>query len=305
MTKTEQKLLLVDGMALLFRAFYATSATGQYMFNDEGIPTNGVNGFLRHLFTAANYFNPTHLAVCWDMGSKTFRNELYEDYKGNRSAPPDELIPQFDLAKEATTAFAIPNIGVQGFEADDCLGTIAHQVKDQLEVIILTGDRDILQVLDNNISVALLKKGYGNYEVETKDSFIEKRGYHPKQFVDIKALTGDSSDHYPGVKGIGPKTAEKLILQYKTVENLLASIDKLKPAQRKKIESDRDILILSRKLAEIKLDVPLTFKLKDAEIGFFHDQLYANINAIKIKGMARILDMIKEWNKEHLFEDFA
>jgi len=106
-----------------------------------------------------------------------------EDYKGNRSAPPDELIPQFDLAKEATTAFAIPNIGVQGFEADDCLGTIAHQVKDQLEVIILTGDRDILQVLDNNISVALLKKGYGNYEVETKDSFIEKRGYHPKQLL--------------------------------------------------------------------------------------------------------------------------
>ncbi|MFB9976910.1 5'-3' exonuclease H3TH domain-containing protein [Pallidibacillus thermolactis] len=104
---------------------------------------------------------------------------------------------------------------------------------------------------------------------------------------------------------MGPKTAEKLILQYKTVENLLASIDKLKPAQRKKIESDRDILILSRKLAEIKLDVPLTFKLKDAEIRFFHDQLYANINAIKIKGMARILDMIKEWNKEHLFEDFA
>lgn len=228
-----------------------------------------------------------------------------EEYKGNRSAPPEELIPQFDLAKDATAAFAIPNIGVTGYEADDCLGTIAHQVKDEAEVIILTGDRDILQVLDDNITVALMKKGYGNYEVQTKERFIEERGYHPRQFADVKGLTGDTSDHYPGVKGIGPKTAEKLILQFQTVDNILASLDELKPGQRKKIEADRELLILSRKLAEIKLHVPLTFNLNDAKISFFEDHLHERLNTINIKGITRILDMIKEWDNDSISHELA
>ena len=146
---------------------------------------------------------------------------------------------------------------MKGFEADDCLGTIAHQVKSDCQVIILTGDQDILQVLDDNIFVALMKKGYGNYQVYSKNSFIEERGYTPRQFIDIKGLTGDPSDHYPGVRGIGPKTAEKLIHEFHSVENILQSLEKLKPAQRKKIESDREELIISKDLAEIKLDVPL------------------------------------------------
>jgi 5'-3' exonuclease len=294
----DNKLLLVDGMALLFRAFYATSATGQFMYNDDGIPTNGVHGYLKHMFTAVNHFRPTHLAICWDMGSKTFRNEIYSDYKGNRGAPPEELVPQFDLAKEAAQAFSIPNIGVKGFEADDCLGTIAHQTKSAAKVLILTGDHDILQVLDDNVSVALLKKGYGNYDVQTKESFIEERGYHPRQFIDIKGLTGDTSDHYPGVRGIGPKTAEKLIKEFASVENILQSLHLLKPAQRNKIETDRESLILSTILAEIKLDVPLTFNITDARISFFEDSLYDELKQINIKGMTRILSMIKDWEEE-------
>lgn len=227
--------MLIDGMALLFRAFYATSQAGQYMYNNSGVPTNGVNGFLKHMFMAVNHFHPTHLAVCWDMGSKTFRNELYPEYKGNRSAPPDELIPQFDLAQKVTAAFSIPNIGVTGFEADDCLGTIAARMKETAEVIIVTGDRDILQVLDDHVSVALLKKGFGNYELQTKESFINERGYHPRQFIDVKGLTGDTSDYYPGVRGIGPKTAEKLIREFTSVEHIVESLDLLTPSQRKKL----------------------------------------------------------------------
>jgi 5'-3' exonuclease len=298
LVNSEKKLLLVDGMALLFRAFYATSATGQFMYNEEGVPTNGVHGFLKHMFTAVNQFQPTHLAVCWDMGSKTFRNELYVDYKGNRGAPPEELVPQFDLAKEAAKAFSIPNIGVKGYEADDCLGTIAHQSKTEAKVLILTGDHDILQVLDDHVAVALLKKGYGNYDVQTKESFIEERGYHPRQFIDIKGLTGDTSDHYPGVRGIGPKTAEKLIKEFASVDNILQSLHILKPAQRTKIETDRESLILSRTLAEIKLDVPLSFDLNEARISFFEDQLFDELKQLNIKGMTRILSMIKDWEEE-------
>lgn len=150
-----------------------------------------------------------------------------------------------------------------------------------------------------------MKKGYGNYEVQTKERFIEERGYHPRQFADVKGLTGDTSDHYPGVKGIRPKTAEKLILQFQTVDNILASLDELKPGQRKKIEADRELLILSRKLAEIKLHVPLSFNLDDAKIRFFHDNLHDSLNIINIKGMTRILDMIKEWDNDSISHELA
>src|SRR4051794_2913510 len=162
-------LMLVDGMALLFRAFYATAVTGQFMINSKGIPTNGIHGFVKHLFTAVSSFKPSHLAVCWDMGSKTFRTELFSDYKGNRGDAPIELIPQFDLVKEVVASFDIPNIGLAGYEADDCIGTIAKQSKDFADVSILTGDQDMLQLLDDSISVILLKKGYGNYLVHTPD----------------------------------------------------------------------------------------------------------------------------------------
>lgn len=295
LSKHQQKLLLIDGMGLLFRAFYATAPTGQFMINDQGIPTNGVYGMLLHMFTAMNHFQPSHVAVCWDMGSKTFRNDLFTDYKGNRKAPPEQLIPQFDLAKEAVAAFSIPNIGMEGYEADDCLGTIAHMVKRKIDVVILTGDHDLLQVLDDEISVALLKKGYGNYEVYTKDQFIAEHGYDPIRWIDIKALTGDPSDNYPGVKGIGPKTAEKLILEYNNIENMLQSLDTLKPGIRKKIEQDLDLLKLSKQLAAIKLDVPLKFSLNEALIDSARMKDIEQFLHLNIKGTTRILTMYNEF----------
>lgn len=218
-----------------------------------------------------------------------------DDYKGNRAVPPEEMIPQFDLAKASVSAFSIPNIDVVGYEADDCLGTIAHKVKNDADVIILTGDRDILQVLDDGIKVALMKKGYGNYEIVTKESFIEMMGYTPRQFIDFKGLTGDASDHYPGVRGIGPKTAEKLIKEFCTVENILASIDQVKPSLRKKIEEDRKNLLLSKKLAEIELNVPLTFSLEEAKITFFEKEMNEQLARLEIRGMDRLLGMIEEW----------
>ncbi len=154
-------LLVVDGMALLFRAFFATAVQRNFMINSQGVPTNAVQGYLKHLLTAVDHVQPTHLAICWDMGSVTFRNEMYEGYKANRQAPPVEMAPQFDLAKDVTTELGILNIGVKGFEADDCIGTLCQELKqdEDLVLTVLTGDRDLLQIVDDKVSVLLLQKG--------------------------------------------------------------------------------------------------------------------------------------------------
>nr|WP_180960285.1 5'-3' exonuclease [Neobacillus cucumis] len=284
-------LMLVDGMALLFRAFYATAVTGQFMINSKGIPTNGIHGFVKHLFTAVSSFKPSHLAVCWDMGSKTFRSEIFADYKGNRGEAPIELIPQFDLVKEVVESFDIPNIGMSGFEADDCIGTIAHQMKDIAHVSILTGDQDILQLLDEDISVILLKKGYGNYHVHTPQTFFEEKGIMPRQMIDLKALMGDPSDNYPGVKGIGEKTALKLLKEFEHVEGIITNLERLSKSHKSKIEQDLDMLHLSRILAEIKCDVPVTCELEKAGLRISKEKALNKLMEIELRGLQRLLPL--------------
>ncbi|MBE6184926.1 5'-3' exonuclease [Heyndrickxia ginsengihumi] len=288
-------LLLIDGMALLFRAFYSTAVTGQYMVNSKGMPTNGVQGFLRHLLIAIEQKQASHIAVCWDMGSKTFRNELFDAYKSNREAPPIELIPQFDLAKEVVEAFQIPNIGEIGFEADDCIGTVAMSMKSDADVSILTGDRDLLQLLDQHIQVHLLQKGYGNYKSYTHEAFFQEYNVTPHQYIDVKALMGDMSDGYPGVKGIGEKTALKLIQQFKDIQGILDNLDALTNAQRKKIEMDLEMLHLSRELAEIKCDVPLQFTLEHAAFTEIPETFIEIVNDLELKTVKRHL-LATNWN---------
>lgn len=285
MNSNKSTLMLVDGMALLFRAFYATGMTGQFMYNSKGVPTNGVQGFLKHLLMASDHFDPKHIAVCWDMGSKTFRTEMFQDYKSNRGAPPEELIPQFDLVKEAVSAFDIPNIGLAGFEADDCIGTIAKEVGTDFHVNILTGDQDILQLIDSNISVTLLKKGYGNYEVHNEQSLFEWKGINPEQMIDLKGLMGDTADNYPGVKGIGEKTAIKLLQQYHSIDGILENLSSLTAGQRKKIETSLDMLHLSRQLATIKCDVPITFDIEETIFEFNNEKVINMLKHHELKGL--------------------
>jgi 5'-3' exonuclease len=288
-------IMLVDGMALLFRAFYATAITGQFQINSKGIPTNGVSGFLKHMLTAVSTFNPTHLAVCWDMGSKTFRSELYTEYKGNRGEAPVELIPQFDLVKEVVAGFDIPNIGLVGYEADDCIGTVAKALKNDMKVSILTGDQDILQLLDDNISVILLKKGVGNYQVHTPDSFYEEKGITPRQMIDLKGLMGDPSDNYPGVKGIGEKTALKLLQQFESIDGILQNLNDLSKSHRTKIEQGLDMLHLSRTLAEIKCDVPVSCSVSDSELRYNRSKVMNMLEEMELKGINRYLAEEKEY----------
>lgn len=234
MTENRENLLVVDGMALLFRAFYATAVSKQFMFNQHGIPTNGVQGFMRHMFAAIRQSNPTHTLICWDMGSQTFRNELYDGYKAGRTAPPEEMIPQFDLAKEVAAGFGFVNLGVPGFEADDCIGTITVQASNTIATTVLSGDKDLLQLIAPTNDVWIMQKGYGNYKRYDEATFFEEMGISPRQFIDVKALMGDTSDGYPGVRGIGEKTAIKLIQEFESIEGVLNNLDKLKPAQQTK-----------------------------------------------------------------------
>ncbi|UOQ85740.1 5'-3' exonuclease [Gracilibacillus salinarum] len=288
-------ILVVDGMALLFRGFFATSFTGNFMHNSKGVPRNGLFGFLNYFTNSMETFQPTHVVCCWDMGSKTFRNELYDGYKSNRDAPPEELIPQFDLAKEIVTAFQVPNIGVTGFEADDCIGTLAKQLHKEHEVTVVTGDQDLLQLVDENINIAIMKKGQGNYDVFTADNFYEKKSLTPHQIIDLKGLMGDSSDNYPGIKGVGEKTAMKLLQQYETIDNMLADKENLTKGMQKKLEQYAEDLTISRKLAAIHTEVPLTFSMEEAlfnkDLSTIHSYLQTEL---EFKNPGRWLDKLQE-----------
>lgn len=280
---TTNRVMLVDGMALLFRAFYATAMSNYFMINSKGVPTNGVYGMMKHLFTAIDTYQPTHVVCCWDMGSKTFRNDMFPEYKANRGAPPEELIPQFDLAKEVVESLNIPNIGQVGYEADDCIGTLSNMYSEHSQVFILTGDQDMLQLLKPNVNVVLLKKGQGNYAEYQEGSFVEEKGITPQQMIDLKALMGDSSDNYPGVKGIGEKTALKLLLKYETIEGILENLDQLTKGQRNKIEQDLDMLHLSRNLARIHCEAEVDCSLDDALFYIDDEKMGAKFDELEFR----------------------
>ncbi|WP_217585500.1 5'-3' exonuclease [Lentibacillus saliphilus] len=285
----KKHILLVDGMALLFRGFYATSFHGNFMLTKAGVPTNGVYQFMRYFLDAVHTFTPSHVICCWDMGSRTFRTDIYDQYKANRGAPPEELVPQFDLVKEVVDAFDIPNIGLENYEADDCIGTLAAAYSETDNVVILTGDHDMLQLVNGGTSVAIMKKGIGNYDVYNHDNFIDKKGITPAQVIDMKALTGDSADNYPGIKGIGEKTALKLLQKYDTVDALLEKQAELTPALQKKIANDLDMLHISRTLARIKCDVPITCDLETACWNFNREKVQQAFSDLEFRNLDKLI----------------
>lgn len=257
------QLLIIDGMALLFRSYFASAAMGHFIRLPDGTPTNGAQGFARHVLTAQTLMRPTHLAVCWDMGAETFRNEIYEGYKANRPAPPEEMLPQFDMAKMLSEKIGWQNFGVKGVEADDLIGSMIKKWQHDADITVISGDKDLLQLLNPTTRIALTKKGYSQYDVYSEERFEEEYGITPPQFADMKAFMGDASDGYPGIKGIGPKTALQLIQSYSNVAGVLENIESLKPAQRKKIIEDREMLLISHELAKIATDITIDANLQD------------------------------------------
>ncbi|HLR64955.1 MAG TPA: 5'-3' exonuclease [Pseudogracilibacillus sp.] len=278
----KKHVLLVDGMALLFRGFFSTSFTGNFMKNDQGIPTNGVQQFLKYFIDGINTFKPTHVICCWDMGSKTFRTDMFPNYKANREDPPEELIPQFDMVKDVVSCFNIPNIGIENYEADDIIGTLANTLSQDHQVTIQSGDLDLLQLVKENVQVAIMRKGIGNYEVFDIHNFYDKKQLHPHQIIDFKGLTGDNADNYPGIKGIGEKTAIKLLAKYESVDQILEALDELTPGQRNKFEVFIDDFHMSKQLATIKSDLEVELDLKAAEVKFNPKQTNERIQALGV-----------------------
>ncbi|RKP53958.1 5'-3' exonuclease [Cohnella endophytica] len=286
----ENTILLVDGMALLFRAYYATSYTGYIRKTSAGLPTNAVYGFIQYFFDAINTFKPTHTICCWDMGKSTFRTEHYDQYKQNRPDAPLELIPQFDLVKEVVAEMGIQNVGIVGYEADDCIGTLSRRFGEHSNVVILTGDHDMLQLVTDKVKVAIMKKGKLNYAVYDLELLLSDKQLTPPQVIDMKGLMGDVSDNYPGVKGIGEKTALKLLQDYGSIEGILSNLESLTKGIRTKIENDIDMLHLSRSLATIKLDVPVECELANCLWKLSRASAIRKFEELEFGGLTKLLE---------------
>lgn len=257
-----KKVILVDGNNLMFRSYYATAYSGSIMRNSKGFPTNGLFGFVNMINKIIHDENPEYMLVAFDIG-KTFRHEKYDNYKDGRSETPDELKMQFPVAKEILTAMGIKYLEVVGYEADDIIGTYAKMIddNDDYEGLIVSSDKDLLQLISNDVTVKLLKSK--DYVMMTPLVFQDTYGVEPARMTDLKGLMGDSSDNIPGVKGIGEKTAIKLLSQYHDLENLYEHIDEIKGATHNKLVDGRDSAFMSREIATIYREVPVSFELED------------------------------------------
>ena len=257
-----KKIILVDGNNLLFRSYYATAYTGNLMKNSKGFPTNALFGFTHMINKILHEEKPTHIIVAFDKG-KTFRHEKYADYKGGRGETPDELKMQFPVAKELLTYMGIKYYEIDNYEADDIIGTFAKFCDDEDEFIgtIVSSDKDLLQLISSDVDIKLLKqKDYIRYN---EDSFKRAYGIEPIRIVDLKALMGDSSDNIPGVKGIGEKTALKLLQKYGSLDNIYENIDSIKGAAKQKLIDDKENAYKSFDLATIVRDVPMEININD------------------------------------------
>ncbi len=252
------KLVLVDGNAILHRAFHAlpplTTKTGE--------PINAVYGLVSMLLRVIQDLKPTHLAICFDRPEPTFRHKAFKEYQAQRPHVADELSSQFEKAKRVIDAMGIPAYEKAGFEADDVIGTIANKVKD--EVVIVTGDRDQLQLVTDKVKVYMPIVGLANAKLMGEEEVRQKMGVAPSLIDDYKALVGDPSDNYPGVPGIGPKTAIALLKEFGTLDKIYKNIDKISQRTAGKLKEGRKYSEISKKLATIVRDVPFEFNLDDS-----------------------------------------
>ncbi|HRQ32286.1 MAG TPA: DNA polymerase I, partial [Anaerolineales bacterium] len=257
-------LYLIDGHALAYRMYFALTAVGgsQRWQTSKGEPTAGIYGFARELLHIIEQEQPEYLAVAFDVG-KTFRDEIFPEYKGTRDKMPDDLRPQIKRIREMVDAFNIPRLELEGYEADDVLGSVARIAAEQgLGVKIVTGDRDLLQLVNKRTSVYLA----GDDKTFIKDEDVaQKLGVPPSQVVDYKALVGDKSDNIPGVAGVGEKTAIALLEKYKTLDGIYKNIDKVEPRWKTKLEANKENAYLSYTLAQIKTDLNIKLDLEHAK----------------------------------------
>ncbi len=254
------KFLIIDGNSLMYRAYFALPD----LMNSEGLHTNAIYGFSMMLLKLLDEEKPDYIAVAFDKKAPTFRHKEYSAYKGTRQSMPEELIEQVDILKDVINAFNIKTIEIEGFEADDIIGTVSKIASENgLKVLIVTGDRDALQLVSDDVKVKICKKGITQMEEYDEKAVIERYEVTPRQFIDLKGLMGDKSDNIPGVPNIGEKTAIKLIKEFGSIENVLMNTDKLKGKIRENIENNTEMAMLSKKLATIERNVPIEIDLRE------------------------------------------
>src|ERR671916_2799537 len=252
------RIYLIDGFSLLYRAFYALP---QSIVTTSGLPTNALYGFTSMLLKLLGEEDEeVGLGVVWDAGKPAFRMEIYPEYKAQRSSMPEELKVQLDHLDEILEAMNIPAIRAEGFEADDALATLSRRVPEGVELFIVTGDQDAMQLVDGRVRVLRTTRGVSETKTYGRDEVIEEYGVTPEQIPDYKALTGDPSDNIPGVRGIGPKGAASLLREFGSVAEIYENLDKISArGTREKLEDGRESAFLSLELARMRFDVPVEF----------------------------------------------
>ena len=259
-----KKVLLIDGNSLLFRAYYATSYTGNIMQTKSGVYTNAIFAFSNMLNKVMTLSNPDYALVAFDTDKKTFRHKEYSEYKSGRKPAPSELVMQFPLAREMIEKMGIVWYELEGYEADDIVGTLAKEAsKKGYKVDIFSSDRDLLQLVDNNISLNVPKKGISEIDIVTPDNIKEFYGIRADQVVDYKGLRGDDSDNIKGIAGVGEKTATKLLEDYDSIEGIYNNIDSIKGKLKEKLLEGKQDALNSKKLATIYTSVPLSFTIEE------------------------------------------
>lgn len=283
MATTKKKLVLFDGSSLAFRAFYAIQNIDSFT-NKNGLHTNALYTFHRMLTKILDDEKPDYALVAWDAGKTTFRTEKYADYKGGRQSAPDEFREQMPFFNVILDGFGISHYELVNYEADDIIGTLAFSVPaEAYDVVIISGDKDLTQLAREHVTVKLNRRGATDMEDYTPDTVKEKYGIIPEQIVDLKGLMGDSSDNYPGVTGIGEKTALKLLKEYETVEGVYDHIDDISGKKRKEhLIEDKEQAFMSKDLARIRTDAPVELTIDDIEMRARDDeklrQFYEDMN---------------------------
>jgi DNA polymerase-1 len=261
-----KKLVLIDGHSLAYRAYHALPDD---MKTSRGEPTNAVFGFTSMLLSVLRDEHPTHIAVTFDKG-RTFRHDMYAEYKANRAEMPDQLDTQMARVRQVVETLGIPAFEQEGYEADDLLGTLAQQAAEQgVDTLIVTGDRDLLQLVDEHISVLTSRRRFSDTVIYDRERVERRYGLAPLQLVDLKAIMGDTSDNIPGVRGVGEKTGTKLLQQYGSLEAIYEHLDEVQARYRNKLEGERDVAFLSRRLATIVRDVPIQLDLDACRVPAF------------------------------------
>ena len=294
---SRRKFLLVDAHALIYRAYYAIPN----LTDPNGKLVNAVYGFSKMVLNAISYFEPEYAAVCFDHPKPTFRHKKFDGYKAQRAKMPDDLIPQIQIVKDVVAALGIPKFEIEGFEADDLIGTVNCKVEDldgQLLTIIVTGDQDSFQLVDNDTHIWMPARGKQKGDIEYDAALVEKKlGIKPLQVIDLKALMGDNSDNIPGIKGIGPKTAAALIQRFGTIEKIYDFLEKnpmgdtlLKGGLLEKLQNGKESAFMSKDLATIECGAPIDFNLENCRVtSYDKNQIIEIFRSLDFKSLINAL----------------